>query len=31
VLLTRNAGIRALSDACTLAEHLSLSRPRISG
>jgi hypothetical protein len=27
VLLTRNAGIRALSDACTLAEHLSLSLP----
>ncbi|MDR6534601.1 hypothetical protein [Variovorax soli] len=27
VLLTRNAGIRALSDACTLAEHLGLRLP----
>lgn len=27
VLLTSNAGIRALSDACTLAEHLDLNLP----
>lgn len=27
VLLTSNAGIRALSDACTLAEHLGLNLP----